>query len=69
MGKLSPIDLLLRLETNYNRVDAENVLTRFGLRYMWKSMQADYHLWENPFRDLCQKAGNVKIKDFLKAPS
>ena len=69
MGKLSPIDLLRGLETNYNRVDAEKVLTRYGLRYVWKSMQKDYHLWENPFRDLCRKAGEVKIKDFIKAPS
>ncbi|MBN1849971.1 MAG: CBS domain-containing protein [Deltaproteobacteria bacterium] len=69
VGKLSPIDLLRGLETNYNKVDMENVLTRFGLSYMWKSMQKDYHLWENPFRDLCRKADEVRIKDFIKAPS
>jgi len=69
MGKLSPIDLLRGLETNYNRVDAEKVLTRYGLGYMWKSMQKDYNLWENPFKDLCRKAGEVHLKDFIKAPS
>lgn len=69
MGKLSPIDLLGGLETNYQRVDVEKSLTRFGLRYVWTSMQNDYNLWENPFKDLCRKAEHVKIEDFLKAPS
>ncbi|MDX9785784.1 MAG: CBS domain-containing protein [Desulfobacterales bacterium] len=69
MGKLSPIDLIRGLETNYNRVNAEKVLDRFGLHYVWKSMQEDYNLWENPFKDLCRKAGEVQVKDFIKAPA
>jgi hypothetical protein len=68
-GKLSPIDLIRGLETNYARVDAENILARFGLRYLWKSMKEDYHLWENPFKDLCRKATEIHIKDFVKTPS
>ena len=39
MGKLSPMDLLRGLETNYNRVDAEKTLHHFGLGYIWKSLQ------------------------------
>jgi hypothetical protein len=69
MGKLSPIDLLRGLEANYNRVDAEKTLTRFGLSHIWKSIQEDYHLWESPFKDLCRKAEEVKVKDFIKSPS
>lgn len=69
MGKLSPIDLLRGLEANYERVDIEKSLSRFGLRYIWKSMHEDYNLWENPFKDLCLKAGKVQLKDFIKAPS
>jgi len=68
IGKLSPIDLIRGLETNYNRMDAQNILNRFGLGYLWKSMQEDYHLWENPFKDLCLKAVNLRIKDFFKPP-
>jgi Mg2+/Co2+ transporter CorC len=44
MGKLSPIDLLRGMETNYNRLDTEKTLTRFGLSQLWKSLQEDYHL-------------------------
>jgi len=67
-GKLSPIDLFRGLETNYDRVDVEESLRRFGLQYVWKSMQDDYSLWENPFKDLCRKTANVKIRDFINTP-
>jgi Mg2+/Co2+ transporter CorC len=68
IGKLSPIDLVRGLETNYNRLETQNILSRFGLGYIWKSMQDDYHLWENPFRDLCRKAVDLRIRDFFKPP-
>jgi len=66
MGKLSPIDLLRGLETNYNRMDTQKILSRFGLDYIWKSMQEDYGLWGNPFDDLCRKAAGLRIRDFIK---
>lgn len=69
MGKLSPIDLLRGLETKYNRVEAEKTLSGFGLSHIWKSFQEDYHLWESPFKDLCRKAEDVRVKDFIKSPS
>lgn len=69
IGKLSPIDLLRGLETNYARVDVEKIFARYGLRFAWKAMQKDYDLWENPFQDLCRKAGDVRLKDFIKPPS
>jgi Mg2+/Co2+ transporter CorC len=68
IGKLSPIDLLRGLETNYNRLDTEKTLISFGLSHVWKSLQQDYHLWESPFKDLCRKAEEVKVKDFIKGP-
>jgi Mg2+/Co2+ transporter CorC len=69
IGKLSPIDLLRGLETNYSRIVAEKTLTRFGFSYIWKTVQEDYNLWGNPFHDLCRKAVEVHVKDFLKGPS
>ena len=64
-GKLSPMDLLRGLETNYDRVDTEKMLYRFGLRQIWKSIQEEYHLWESPFKDLCRKAEAVLVKDLV----
>ncbi|MBF0233874.1 MAG: CBS domain-containing protein [Desulfamplus sp.] len=69
IGKLSPIDLFRGLETNYSRVNVEKTLINFGFDYIWKSMEKDYNLWENPFKDLCHKAKDIQINDFIKAPS
>lgn len=69
IGKLSPIDLLRGLETNYSRVVAEKTLSRFGYANIWKTMQEDFNLWGDPFHDLCRKAAEVEVKDFLKGPS
>lgn len=69
IGKLSPFDLLRGLESNYSRVDAEQVLSRFGLSRIWQSVQKEYHLWESPFRDLCRKAEEVRVRDFVKGLS
>ena len=69
IGKLSPIDLLRGLETNYSRVVAEKTLSRYGFGNIWKTIQDDYNLWGDPFHDLCRKAAQVQIQDFLKGPS
>lgn len=68
IGKISPIDLFRGLETSYSRINAEETIKRFGMPYIWRSMQKDYGLWEDPFKDLCRKAANVHIRDFIKPP-
>jgi len=68
ISKISPIDLIRGLEANYSRIDVGETLKRFGLRYIWESMQKDFQLWQNPFKDLCRKAAEVKVKDFIKPP-
>lgn len=68
VSKISPIDLIRGLETNYARVDTTEVIKRLGLSYVLESMQKDYNLWEDPFRDLCRKAGDVHIGDFIQPP-
>jgi Mg2+/Co2+ transporter CorC len=68
IGKLSPIDLLRGLETNYSRIVAEKTLSRFGFANIWKTVQEDFNLWGDPFHDLCRKAAEVQVKDFLKGP-
>jgi hypothetical protein len=69
MGKISPIDLLRGLEPNYDKAEVREDLTRFGLGYTLKSMREQYRLWQTPFGDLCRKARDVKIKDFLTTAS
>jgi hypothetical protein len=68
IGKISPIDLFKGLEKNYNKVNVEETLDKFGLKYIWNAMRKDYNLWESPFKDLCRKAGDVQVKDFVNIP-
>jgi predicted transcriptional regulator len=69
VGKISPIDLLRGLEPNYDEVEVGEDLARFGIGYALKSMRQQYRLWQTPFSDLCRKARDVKIKDFLTKAS
>jgi hypothetical protein len=68
VSKISPIDLIRGLESDYEQVVVEKTISRFGLGFARKSMQDQYRLWQTPFRDLCRKAIDVKIKDFIKIP-
>jgi len=68
-GKISPIDLFKGLEKKYNKVNVEETLDKFGLKYIWSTMRKDYDLWESPFKDLCRKAADVQVRDFMKIPN
>jgi hypothetical protein len=67
VGKLSPIDLIRGLEPKYDDVEMEKTSARFGVGYVRKSMQDEYRLWKTPFQDLCRKAADVRIKDFVRS--
>ncbi|MGM0665639.1 MAG: CBS domain-containing protein, partial [Thermodesulfobacteriota bacterium] len=67
VGKISPIDMIRGLE-NYDLVEVEKAISRFGLEYVKKPIEDEYRLWQTPFKDLCRKAASVKIKDFIKIP-
>ncbi len=69
IGKISPIDLFFGLEKNYNKVNFEDTVNKFGLSYIYSKMKKDYNLWESPFKDLCHKAGSVLVKDFVNIPA
>ena len=68
IGKISPIDLFKGLEKKYNKVNVEETLDKFGLKYIWSTMQKEYNLWESPFKDLCRKAADVHVRDFVNIP-
>lgn len=68
VSKISPIDLMRGLEKQYEQINLGEIIRRSGLTYIWTAMQKDYRLWEDPFNDLCRKAIEVKIRNFIKAP-
>jgi len=68
ISKISPIDLMRGLETQYKELDMSDIIRRSGLTYMWTTMRRDLRLWEDPFGDLCRKAIEVKIGNFIQPP-
>lgn len=65
-GKLSQIDVLRALEPKYAEMQGSHGLARYGFTQKFmKSMLTQYHLWESPLKDICSKAGEKCVKDFM----
>lgn len=69
VAKISPIDLIRGLEPKFDEVETEKNFTRFGVAFAIKTLRQQYRLWQAPFGDLCRKAKDVQIKDFLSYAS
>lgn len=69
-GKISQIDILRALEPKYEKIIESRSLSRFGYSAKFlESIFHQYNLWERPLNDLCRKAGNLKVKNFMTIPS
>jgi predicted transcriptional regulator len=70
VGKLSPMDLVQGLEPNYDRIDSLKSESRYRLgQNILDRMKEEFRLWQRPFVELCKKAHNVRIENFVKLPS
>jgi len=70
IGKISQLDILRALEPKYEKIIESRSLSRFG--YSTKFMESIFHqykLWESPLKDLCRKAGKLKVKNFMTIPA
>jgi len=69
VGKLSQLDVLKALEPKYQDMLEGRGSQRFGFsRQFMKSMLQQYHLFANPLEDICRKAGEKNVKEFMYAP-
>ena len=72
VGKLSQHDVLMALEPAYQKLlgDKNPGMTRFGLNG-WASNTAmeEYHLWDRPLDNICQKGQSQNIRDWMYTPS
>ncbi len=68
-GKISQLDVLRALEPKYAELGDTTRLARggFSLQFL-KSMQQRYGLFAQPFTDVCSKAGQLRVKDFMHTP-
>ena len=70
VGKLGQLDVLRALEPKYEDMIEGKGSHRFGFtKQFMQSTLADYHLFANPLDDICRKAGEQNVKEFMYAPS
>jgi CBS domain-containing protein len=70
VGKLSQMDLLKALEPKYQSMIEGRGPQRFGFtKQFMKSMLQEYHLFAAPLEDICRKAGEKNVKEFMYTPS
>jgi CBS-domain-containing membrane protein len=70
VGKISQLDVLSALEPKYKEMGDTRTLSRAGFSPNFiKSMLEKYALCEIPFTDMCARAGDANVKEFMYSPS
>jgi len=70
VGKVSQLDILKALEPKYVQIKDSKSISRFGYRPEFlKKMLDQFSLWDKPLKDICRKAGDIKVKDFMYTPT
>jgi len=69
VGKLSQLDVLRALEPKYQEMIQGEGLHRFGFaKEFEKSILEEFHLFASPLDDICRKAGEKNVKEFMYTP-
>ena len=70
VGKLSQLDVLKALEPKYREMGEGVSLSRFGFSPAFlKSMMDHFKLWEKPMDEICEKASDRCVRDFMYTPT
>ena len=70
LGKISQLDVIRALEPKYNDMGDMRYLSRTGFSENFiKSMMDKYALYDIPLSDMCKRAENLMVKDFMYTPS
>lgn len=70
VGKMSPMDVVQGLEPDYLNIDTPKSTSYYRLmQTVRESAQKELRLWQDPLKELCNKAYVVKIQDFIKIPT
>ena len=70
VGKLSQLDVLRALEPKYQKMIQGEGLHRYGFaKEFEQSILEKFGLFANPLDDLCRKAGEKNVKEFMYTPS
>ena len=70
LGKITMKDILVALEPNYGKLQGMEVLSRSGYSAdLIKSMLEKNALWFEPLQFVCERATQLKVRDFVKPPA
>jgi predicted transcriptional regulator len=70
VGKMSPMDVVQGLEPDYFHIDIPKSTSYYQLiQTVHESTKTELRLWKNPLKELCNKAYNLKIQQFIKMPT
>lgn len=72
VGKLSQLDIITALEPKYGEISDSRFLSRtaFGFSQAFlKQMVRNYGLWDQPLNDICKKAYELKVSEFMYTPT
>lgn len=68
IGKISQMDVLRALEPKYEEIQGKSGLARFGFSKKFMNSMLDYyHLFDQPFEDICANAGKLNVKRIMSA--
>jgi CBS domain-containing protein len=71
VGKLGQLDVLRALEPRYAEIASKSsAISHLGFsRKFIESMLDNYHLFDQPCENLCEKAGQEKAKKYMHTPT
>jgi hypothetical protein len=70
VGLVTPLDVLRGLEPMYDQVLGSERISLSGFsREFLRSMLDSYRFWDKPFAEICGKAVNRKVKEFMYVPT
>ena len=70
VSKITIKDILVALEPNYGKVEGMDVLERSGYSPdLIRSMLEDHALWTEPLQFFRERATELKVGDFIQAPT
>ena len=70
IGKLSQLDVLRALEPKYQEMIQGKGLQQYGFaKNFERSILEKFKLFANPLDDICRKAGEQNVKEFMHTPT
>lgn len=67
-GKISQLDAIRALEPKYEKFSSKGAAAMGFSKKFILSMMDGYDLWNQPMRDLCKKAMDIKARDVMRTP-